>query len=47
LENGKREEKMNAEQGKKKTLQKQHSKKREWGCTVRLFGTNSLKKGAV
>jgi hypothetical protein len=24
-----------------------NGKKKEWGCTVRIFGMNSLKKGAV
>jgi hypothetical protein len=46
LENGKQEEK-NEEQDKRKTLQEQPSKEKDRGCTVRLFGTNSLKKGAV
>jgi hypothetical protein len=46
LENRKRKKK-NAEQGKTKTLQAQHSKKKERGWPIRLFGMNSLKKGAV
>jgi hypothetical protein len=49
LEDGKRKkEKKNAEQEKKREdAARTALKEKERGCTVRLFETNSLKKGAV
>jgi hypothetical protein len=36
------------ENGKKKKHPARTAfEEKEWGCTIRLFGTNSLKKGAV
>jgi DNA-directed RNA polymerase beta' subunit len=37
----------NAEQEKKEDTARAAFEEKERGCTVRLFGTNSLKKGAV
>jgi hypothetical protein len=45
MENGKRKKKRRA--GKKEDAAKTTFEEKEQGCTVRLFGTNSLKKGAV
>jgi hypothetical protein len=44
LENGKREEKKNAEQGKKKTLQQQHSKKRNGDVPLGYSGRTALRR---
>jgi hypothetical protein len=33
--------------GQKEDAARTAFKEKDWGCTVRLFGTNSLKKGAV
>jgi predicted molibdopterin-dependent oxidoreductase YjgC len=33
--------------GQKEDAARRAFKEKEWGCTVRLFGTKSLKKGAV
>jgi hypothetical protein len=37
----------NTQREKKKTLEAQHWEEKERRCAVRLFGTNSLKEGAV
>jgi hypothetical protein len=44
MDNGKER---NTEPEKNKTLQAQPLEEKERRCTVRLFGTNSLKKGAM
>jgi hypothetical protein len=46
LENGRQEEK-NAEQENKEDAARTSFEEKERGCTVRLFGTNCLKKGTV
>jgi hypothetical protein len=45
LENGKQEEKRRA--GQKEDAARTTIKEKDRGRTVKLFGTNSLKKGAV
>jgi hypothetical protein len=43
----KRKHRAREREEKKKTLQAHPSEEKEWSYTVRLFGTNSLKDGAV
>jgi hypothetical protein len=47
LENRKWEEKEKRRAGQKEDAARMAFEEKEWGCTVRLFGMNSLKKGAV